>query len=153
MKKQLNREINSKSLGEVYTIRVEWYITGAMNSIVILKKDLIVYKKLRNGFDTYIATLLIPKGSKVRLQNNRRISLEDRKMRADQAFVLSIFEYAGDEKVDFRKVEYVANFSLYKRLKYITGEMVYPDEFDLNPTDQCAGGIHFFLDLEDALCY
>lgn len=152
MKKRLNREIDNKSLGKVYKNRVGRYL-GGMNSIVILKEDLIVYKKLRKDFTTYIATLLIPKGSKVRLQNNKRSIRSCRKMRADQAFVLSIFEYRWYKTIDFQKVDYVTNYFENKRLKYKTGEMVYPDKFDLDHTVKCAGGIHFFLDLEDALCY
>lgn len=45
-------------------------------------------------------------------------------------------------------------FSLYDRtFKYHPGEIIYPKAFDLDRTNMCTDGIHFFETMEDAIKY
>lgn len=121
--------------------------------IGVLGKDLIGYKKIKTSKGQMIVVLLIPKGSKYHISRPQNISLNTqgagssflRKMRADKAFVLGLFGRKGMHKEGRHSGYYDAKSLLYK-----TGEMVMPDEFD-GKDFQCANGIHFFLNVNDAI--
>lgn len=62
--------------------------------------------------------------------------------------------------LDIRKIktgvaEHVNSaFSLYDQtFNYHPGEIIYPKAFDLDRTNQCSDGIHFFKTMEDAIKY
>jgi len=62
--------------------------------------------------------------------------------------------------LDIRKIktgiaEHVNSaFSLYDQtFNYRPGEIIYPKAFDLDRTNQCSDGIHFFETMEDAIKY
>lgn len=69
--------------------------------------------------------------------------------RANIARVLDI------RKIKTGVVEHVNSaFSLYDQtFNYHPGEIIYPKAFDLDRTNQCSDGIHFFETMEDAIKY
>ena len=93
-----------------------------------------------------IVKLLIPSDA-------RRSSGTGRKCRCDKAKVLDI-QYIDPEKRSIPHSNYIVR-SLYKRsFCYKIGKMVVPTEpFDENRFNECASGIHFFINREEAVNY
>lgn len=78
----------------------------------------------------------------------KRSSTTSRKCRAEYAKVLGV--YTLDlERIDCKKV---VNTN-YKRCVYEVGKIVYPDSFNENRHNECSHGIHFFIDVNDAIEY
>ena len=95
---------------------------------------MIVYKALSGG---QIAKLEIPAEAK------RTACLVSRKCRAEFARVLQIW---GVDKEESKE-----GFDKHSRsLRYIVGELIYPDSYDNDPLVDCSHGIHFFLTREEA---
>ena len=94
-----------------------------------LKEPLIGYKKCR---DNLIVTLEIPKGAIV-------FSINNKKCRTNVAKVVEISN--GSE---------IAYSQQDETFAYKVGETVYPNDFDCQYNEECAGGIHFFRTREEA---
>ena len=100
------------------------------------KGSFIAWKKVRN----YLIKLKIPADAK-------RSSATTKKCRCDKALVLDI-ENLRTGKHPKRIVNYN-----YCECVYKVGKMVYPDWFDENRWHECSYGIHFFVDMQDAVNY
>ena len=87
-----------------------------------------------------IVKLLIPEDAK-------RSSATTAKCRCDKAKVLDIEDIMTGEKIETVNSNYDTNFT------YIVGEMVYVDNFDNNRWNECAPGIHFFMNRKNAINY
>lgn len=77
----------------------------------------------------------------------RRSSATTRKCRCDKAFVKSITSIDGTESFECALSSYDNNFV------YRVGEMVSVDNFDEDRFNECAPGIHFFVDRQEAVDY
>ena len=81
------------------------------------------------------------------LEDSKRSSATGRKCRTDKALVLSIFDLKENK-------EYSEAFSNYDiDFKYTVGEIVSVPNFDDDRFNECAPGIHFFVNKEEALNY
>lgn len=81
------------------------------------------------------------------LEDAKRSSATTCKCRCDKAKVLDIEDIDTGEKVEEAYSDYDPEF-IYK-----VGEIVSVDNFDGNRWSECAPGIHFFMDKEDAINY
>lgn len=122
----------------------------------VLKKPIIVYKKVfvasknnRPRSIPVLATLQLPKGTRVYgecYEANRQIeSFERGKYRASKAQVLSLKTIGGKRKVKTAFPWWDTEFI------YEVGETVKPTKGFSRKTDLCAGGIHFFYSKEEAI--
>lgn len=137
----------NKHLDDPYAIRAS-NTTYTFSVFSKVKKPLFVFKKLANNL---IANLEIPVGQKVHASyiiKNGKLTpwLREWKLRASGAIVHSLCTREGDTRQrGYSKHD--GNFV------YRPGpELLKPDNFSLEP-DECAGGIHFFLNLKDAWFY
>lgn len=96
----------------------------------ILTKPLIGYKKCRNNV---IVTLEIPKGAIV-------YSINGKKCRTNKVKVLTI--EGADEGI-----------SWFNGMSYCTGDTITISNFNCEYNKECARGIHFFVNKEDAEKY
>ena len=104
------------------------------------------WKKCRayNENNEFIVKLLIPEDAK-------RSSATGRKCRCDKAVVLEIQNLDGS-KSEFNTVYSV--YEHYKRLAYKIGETVVPENgFCEDRFMECAEGIHFFINRQEAVDY
>lgn len=89
----------------------------------------------------YIVKLRIPEYA-------RRSSATGNKCRCDKAFVVEIQNIDGSKAdVDTVKSSHDSNFA------YVSGAMVEVNDFDDNRWNECAPGIHFFIDRRAAVEY
>jgi hypothetical protein len=88
----------------------------------------------------YIVKLLI-------MEDSKRNSATTLKCRCDKAKVLDIEKIDTGEKIESTPSDYDINF-IYK-----VGEIVKVDNFDENRWNECASGIHFFMNKENAIKY
>ena len=89
----------------------------------------------------YIVKLRIPEYA-------RRSSATGNKCRCDKAFVVEIQNIDGSKAdVDTVKSSHDSNFA------YVAGAMVEVNDFDDNRWNECAPGIHFFIDRRAAVEY
>ena len=89
----------------------------------------------------YIVKLRIP-------EDARRSSAAGNKCRCDKAFVVEIQNIDGSKAdVDTVKSSHDSNFA------YVAGAMVEVNDFDDNRWNECAPGIHFFIDRLAAVEY
>lgn len=96
-----------------------------------------VWKKARG----YIVKLLIP-------EDARRSSATGRKCRCDKAVVVAIETTSGESaELDEIASDYDSNFI------YRIGETVSVDDFDTDRFNECASGIHFFINRQEAVEY
>jgi hypothetical protein len=114
------------------------YLSGAKNADLAIamtrilpEGQLIGYKKCRNGV---IVKLQIPAKAK-------RSHAFGRKCRAEYAKVLHI--YGATEAVSTYDQTFV----------YHKGEIVRPDKWDDDWTNECSSGVHFFITREEAEAY
>ena len=99
--------------------------------------EFIGWKKASN----YIVKLKI-------LEDSKRSSATGRKCRCDKALVVDIQSIDGNSKaVDETTSDYDSSF-VYK-----IGEVVSVDNFDDDRWDECAPGIHFFVNRQEAVNY
>lgn len=92
-----------------------------------------------HGISDRIVTLLIPEDAK-------RSSAGGRKCRCDKAEVISISALNGEEQS--------MAFSVFdEKFKYIVGATVSVPNFNENRWEECAPGIHFFINKKEALNY
>lgn len=80
-------------------------------------------------------------------EDAKRSSATTRKCRCDRAFVKSITSIDGTESFECALSNYDNNFV------YTVGEMVSVDDFDEDRFRECAPGIHFFIDRQEAIDY
>lgn len=113
-------------------------------------KELKVFKKAYSGHNSVIVNLIIPVGAIVHfpeiIYDNHDI--DNRKMRASKAIVHSM-------ATKFKKKELtVANSDWDCNFEYKVGKTVKPfdEKFSSTPRE-CEAGIHFFMQVEDALKY
>lgn len=97
-----------------------------------------------------IANLIIPAGALIYVESDAFSvaygdSLFIRKMRASRAFVHSLVTQTKQTTVTTA----VSGYS--KAFKYTTGSVVEPAEPFSKREDQCDSGIHFFINMKDAL--
>ena len=88
----------------------------------------------------YIVKLLI-------MEDSKRNSATTLKCRCDKAKVLDIEKIDTGEKIESTPSDYDINF-IYK-----VGEIVKVDNFDENRWNECASGIHFFMNKQNAIKY
>lgn len=88
----------------------------------------------------YIVKLLI-------MEDSKRNSATTLKCRCDKAKVLDIEKIDTGEKIESTPSDYDINF-VYK-----VGEIVKVDNFDENRWNECASGIHFFMNKQNAIKY
>lgn len=88
----------------------------------------------------YIVKLLI-------LEDSKRSSATTLKCRCDKAKVLDIEEIGTGEKIETTPSDYDINF-VYK-----IGGIVKVEDFDENRWNECASGIHFFVNKQNAIQY
>ena len=81
------------------------------------------------------------------LEDAKRSSATTAKCRCDKAKVLDIENIETGKKVNEVRSSYDSNF-IYK-----VGEIVSVDNFDNNRWNECATGIHFFVNKENAINY
>ena len=106
------------------------------------------YKKLAGG---EIVTLRIPENAHA---VKAACYSEEHKVRASHAEVLKIEIPVYDAKYVTENDSYVGRSMYDLRFIYKKGKTVWPRKpFDLNPTEDCASGIHFFLKRKDAENY
>ena len=101
-------------------------------------------RKKNKYFGDVIVKLLIP-------EHARRSSATTNKCRCDEAIVLDIQDYSGKSIAN----ECTAH-SLYQKdiIRYAVGRVIKPTEpFDEDRFRECASGIHFFYNREDAVAY
>ena len=91
--------------------------------------------------DNHIVKLLIPSDAK-------RSSSTGRKCRCSKAKVLAIYELDGTESKDTEVKSNYDNSFIYK-----VGEIVEVADFDENRWEECAKGIHFFMQRKEAIDY
>ena len=114
----------------------------------------IAYKKVRVGYKSYdcasigptvIVVLRIPASAK-------RVSANSKKCRCDKAKILR-FETLGGEKI--KDPENYHFQSIHDpTFEYIVGETITPEfSFNTDRWQECASGIHFFMNREDAVFY
>jgi len=131
-----------------------------------LTNDIKVWKRTNSiaHMERCIVALLIPKGAVVYASNNYRDSIDYRKMRASEAIVHKQFlvgqrfhMYDGTGPGAFETELYkevnktISGFDY--TFQYITGTSVAPEDgFSFNQR-QCESGIHFFVNLADAMNY
>lgn len=107
--------------------------------IYLVKKEMYVYKALSGN---KIANLVIPEGALIRIPCSY-----SNKFRASRAKVHSIYSLRGKRYCDKGISEFDTNF------KYNVGNIVVPTyPFSLGDSE-CAPGIHFFLNIADAINY
>lgn len=103
--------------------------------------EFIAWKKARDRYRKVIVKLLIPAEAK-------RSSATTEKCRADKAIVLEI------QDMDGNKIDTVAYSRHDNSFKYVVGETVTPKEpFCEDRWQECASGIHFFVDRRAAVEY
>lgn len=118
----------------------------------VVHKPLPAFKKAYNrhtGFwdrHSRIVNLVIPVGAIVYVKDITR-STDKRKMRADKAYVHSIADMHSKQP---RKV---AHAGWAHDFVYRVGEHVIPHQPFCTVPSTCESGIHFFLNLQDALSY
>jgi hypothetical protein len=120
-------------------------------------KEMHVFKKVyvpsRKGGKRVegIANLIIPVGAMIHasewtMQTSGYSNDGGRKMRASEAYTHSIFTLKSQRKS-------ATAFSAYDRFyQYTEGREALPSKFDKDDT-ACASGIHFFVNLEDAIAW
>ena len=81
------------------------------------------------------------------LEDSKRSSATGRKCRTDKALVLSIIDLKENKECS-EAISYYDN-----HFKYTVGEIVSVPDFDDDRFNECAPGIHFFINKEEALNY
>ena len=127
-----NANLNNANLNNVKT---NMYTIG-YNLACSEEGSFIGYKKAGK----YIVKLLI-------MEDSKRNSATTLKCRCDKAKVLDIEKIDTGEKIESTPSDYDINF-IYK-----VGEIVKVDNFDENRWNECASGIHFFMNKENAIKY
>ena len=98
------------------------------------------WKKARSGGYAALVKIEIPEDAK-------RSSATGTKCRCDKARVLEITRIADGKQSQEATSDHDLNFI------YRVGEMVSVDDFDENPYNECAPGIHFFINRQEAINY
>nr|DAZ25627.1 MAG TPA: hypothetical protein [Caudoviricetes sp.] len=107
-------------------------------SLVLIKENLRDGKKCK---DNYIVELQIPSEAK-------RLSAAGRKCRCDKAIVVSI------QNIDGSIADVKTICSQYdNKFFYTVGETVSVDNFCEDRWQECAAGIHFFINRQEAVNY
>jgi hypothetical protein len=121
-------------------------------------KPMHVFKKVnlkKNGAAAVIANLIIPVGALFycdselfywQLSNSSWFG-PSRKMRASEAKVVSLVKARSQESVQLARSSYDSSFT------YEPGQIVKPVDKFSREEDECSSGIHFFINLGDALDY
>ncbi len=107
-----------------------------ISQVFKVKKDTVVYKKLRNNL---ICELVLKKGQKFQSENFG-------KCRTNKAFVLKTYDMKTKEEVK------VGHSLLSDEFKYEVNKVVEVKNYDKNIAE-CSNGIHFFLTLKEAEDY
>ena len=116
-------------------------------------KPMYVFKKVYVGVanNQAIANLIIPVGALIYVEgatvNYCNVGITTRKMRASEAYVHSIVTVRDKVQVRLAKSGHDSKFM------YVPGTTVKPDNGFDKEEEACAGGIHFFVDLVDALVW
>ena len=85
-------------------------------------------------------------------EDARRLSATGRKCRCDRAEVLNVWEV--DAKTGSLIETKEDAYSKYNgAFVYKAGETVIPDSFNEDRWNECSGGIHFFINSQEAIDY
>lgn len=115
-----------------------------------ITKEMKVFKKAYDkDYSQVIVNLVIPVGAIIHFpeDNYSAYCIDARKMRASKAFVHSIASKNNKESLNVAYSDWDSNF------KYAVGKTVKPTSSFCSTPHQCEPGIHFFMQLEDALIY
>jgi hypothetical protein len=130
-----------------------------VDTVYTLHNDCVGYKTTENE----VATLVLPEGTRVVYASSCDWdSPYSTKLRADQAIVArlehprharyrdSSVNSTDNVDVSFRRVQDESQWD--PNFTYTVGEVVTPDNvFDPTTSEHCAGGIHFYRTLEEAI--
>jgi len=117
-----------------------------------INKDTIVYKKVRDrrSKKEYILEMLLPEGATY-------YGRKSGKCRADMMIPLTFYSISGMWNnsnikcmVDKKMINHYGKY--YHGIKYVVDEVIKPNKFSKRQ-QQCAGGIHFFFDVDEAIAY
>ena len=115
-----------------------------------ITKEMKVFKKAYdNNYRQVIVNLVIPVGAIVHFPENEynKFCINVRKMRASKAFVHSIANLRSKKSIQLAYSNWDNNF------EYVVGKTVKP-KYGFNRTPEvCETGIHFFMQVEDAIRY
>lgn len=136
---------------------MNWPLRGSMPSMYVVTKDLLAFKKVCISRDRFLSSeqavvnLVIPKGALIYappMNFDRACDWVDyRKMRASEAHVHSIVSTQGRRQIGIGYSAFISSFT------YRPGTTVRPRAgFSQRPV-ACASGIHFFLNVRDAIDY
>ena len=115
-----------------------------------ITKEMKVFKKAYyKYYHQVIVNLVIPVDAIIHFpESNYSVDeIDNRKMRASKAFVHSIASKNNKEILNVAHSDWSVDF------KYIVGKTVKPTYSFCSTPYQCESGIHFFMQLEDALIY
>jgi hypothetical protein len=139
-------------------------VTAHRKDFFKLTNDIKVRKRTNSiaQMERCIVALLIPKGAVVYAPNNYQGSIDCRKMRASEAIVYKQFlvghkfhlgHLPGAFETEFYKEVNKTVSGFDYSFQYTTGTSVVPEDgFSFNQR-QCEPGIHFFVNLADAMNY
>ena len=128
------REANLKGV-DLTDIKIDYMTVGYSRSCPE-EGSFIGYKKARNC----LVKLLI-------LEDSKRSSATTMKCRCDKAKVLEIEDIVTGEKINSVASSHDSNFI------YEVGKIVKVDNFNEDRWNECASGIHFFMNRENAINY
>jgi hypothetical protein len=129
---------------------------GPASHLFTIEKPLIVYKKCRGQ---RVAVLELPTNIIVVADHRGNEGSVSRKMRASYARVVDIYRWGGSKYGTARDqpqfwMDTSTAYSLHDAsFKYTVGSSVEPVLPFSHTAEICAPGIHFFIDLHDALAY
>jgi len=109
---------------------------------------MIGYKIAQNDYKRVLVTLEIPNDARTNIDRDYIVNKEYASYRCDRAKVIDIEDISGN-KYTMAKTAFYKN----KSLTYKLGETIIEANYDNNINEIYTGGIHFFLDKEQALLY
>lgn len=141
--------IVGKELKKYFMEHVEVFPICGFYKVV---RPLHVFKKTfsSNYNDSIITNLIIPIGAVIYVNDRAwgtKTYVETRKMRASRALVHSSFDLIRKKRIPITYSEYCSAF------QYKEGTTVVPKSEFSYESETCDSGIHFFLNLNDALVY
>lgn len=124
----------------------------------LVEKPMHVFKRIMSGKDYHkaIVNMIIPVGETIFVYDEAykeisSFSRDNRKMRATKAYVHSIVRKHDHKQLTCGYSDYMSWNS--KVFRYRVGRNVKPRLPFSMKWEQCASGIHFFVNLDDALAY
>jgi hypothetical protein len=145
--------------------KVQTYLSGVDRDVVVnphLKMTNILYHGHNSSLtENYysradaIANLIIPVGSEIYIDDwKATVNPDFLKMRASQAQVHSIVRISDKKQVVFARSNYDKLFT-YVNPQLVAGadKVIHPGNGWAQRSGQCAGGIHFYINIDAALSH